>query len=119
MIFENETNKQIIKKASEILTQIYKSGLNFDSLVDTAIKNFNACSITEIDETMLDIDFGDFIATFRKLKGVHPQYINCINTDLKLCKDIELFLRVSDDINAELFSHNMTLTHDKTDLKLV
>ena len=65
----NKTNQEIIKRVSETLTQIYNSGLGYNELIDTAIKNFQAESCTEYDlEQVLDIDFGDFIATFRKTK---------------------------------------------------
>ena len=111
-MLENETNKAIIKKVGEILTQIYNSGLGYDELLDCAIKNFKAESATEYElEQVLDIDFGDFIATFSKRKGGKSNGIICKNREVNICGDVEVFLRVSDEPNAELFSHYMKPVH--------
>jgi hypothetical protein len=108
----NETNKAIIKKVGEVLTQIYNSGLSYDELLDCAIKNFQALSATEYElEQVLDIDFGDFIATFRKRKDGKTDGIVCKNREVIICGDVEVFLRVSDEPNAELFQHYMKPVH--------
>lgn len=108
----NETNKAIIKKVGEVLTQIYNSGLGYDELLDTAIKNFKAESTTEYEiEQVLDIDFGDFIATFRKRKDGRADGIVCKNREVIICGDVEVFLRVSDEPNAELFQYYMKPVH--------
>ena len=108
----NETNKAIIKKLGEVLTQIYNSGLGYNELLDCAIKNFKAESVTEYEiEQVLDIDFGDFIATFRKHKDGRANGIVCKNREVVICGDVEVFLRVSDESNAELFQHYMKPIH--------
>jgi hypothetical protein len=110
----NKTNQEIIKRVGETLTQIYNSGLGYNELIDTAIKNFQAESCTEYDiEQVLDIDFGDFIATFRRRNADtgFSSGIICKNREVLICSDVEVFLRVSDEPNAELFSHHMTPVH--------
>ena len=110
----NKTNQEIIKRVGETLTQIYNSGLGYNELIDTAIKNFQAESCTEYDlEQVLDIDFGDFIATFRKRDNStgFSSGIICKNREVLICGDVEVFLRVSDEPNAELFSHHMKPVH--------
>ena len=109
----NKTNQEIIKRVGETLTQIYNSGLGYNELIDTAIKNFQAESCTEYDlEQVLDIDFGDFIATFRRNAGTgFSSGIICKNREVLIGSDVEVFLRVSDEPNAELFSHHMKPVH--------
>lgn len=108
----NKTNQEIIKRVGETLTQIYNSGLGYNELLDTAIKNFKAESATEYEvEQVLDIDFGDFIATFCKRKSGNSNGIICKNREVVICGDVEVFLRMSDEPNAELFQHYMRPVH--------
>lgn len=110
---QNKTNQEIIKRVGETLTQIYNSGLGYNELIDTATKNFQAESCTEYDlEQVLNIDFGDFIATFRRNADTgFSSGIICKNREVLIGSDVEVFLRVSDEPNAELFSHHMKPVH--------